>query len=198
MSSSSTSSPPPQTGLTSSMHKSFSKDETCSVTSSDYDGGDKKLPKSESTLSSEPDFERKIMRKSESSASDMSSVPEVRDQQQQQQPPLVLHNIVPTELTEEEILQQLSPEKKEHFETFVKPELAESDHTEEKLEEKDIPLRRQEVTIDKEQMVTRQIKGDILESEMDQQEESVMSDRFIEQKKKKKNCLLYTSPSPRD
>ena len=194
MSSSSTSSPPPPLG-SSAMQKSFSKEESCSVTSSEYEV-EKRIPKSESTISSEPDFERKIMRKSESTvsseyeqhivrkqestaSSDMSSVPEgpVRDQ-------LVLHNIIPTELTEEEILQQLSPEKKEHFDTFVKPELAESDHTEEKLEEKDIPTHRQEVTIDKEQMVTRQIKGDILESEMEQQEESVMSDRYIEQQKK--------------
>ena len=169
MSTSSSSSPPPMaSGI---MQKSFSKEESCNI------------PKSESTISSEPDFERRIIRKSESTASSDYEQARKQDICGGHPDQLVLHNIFPTELTEEEILQQLSPEKKEHFETFVRPELAESDHTDEKLEEKDIPLQRQSITIDKEQLVTRQIKGDILESEMDQQEESVMSDRFIDREK---------------
>lgn len=87
---------------------------------------------------------------------------------------------IKSEWTKEELAEQLTPERKEHFETFVKPAL-EEDSNESSMEDKKMPLHSERSSIDKDKFVTMQIKGDILESELDQQEESVMSEHFIEQ-----------------
>ena len=58
--------------------------------------------------------------------------------------PTPLERVIPHEMTKEELLQQLTPEKIGHFETFVKPEL-EDDEADGKgisMEEKSMPMVR--------------------------------------------------------
>ena len=117
-------------------------------------------------------FERQLSLSASVASSEMSGVRAVTDERN-----LVIQSIVPTELSQEEILQQISPEKKEHFDTFVKPELEESH--EQHLEEKTIPLSKEEVSIDKEKLVTMQIREGIVESELDQDEGAVMSSESL-------------------
>ncbi len=142
------------------------------------------------------------------SSSDYSMERELLGSGQAEKPqqPHVLPAVVPCELSEEEILQQISPEKKEHFDTFVAPSLQDEDSKDEALEEKAIPLTRQDVTIDKERLVTRQIKGDIFDSELEQHEDSVMtSDSILQEpttlepeEESFSKVLFVTAPSEED
>ncbi len=106
----------------------------------------------------------------------MSGIPEERAKVGSEQ--LVLQSAVPQELSDEEILQQISPEKKGHFDTFVAPSLEADDDAD--LEKKQIPLSKEEkVPVDKERMMTMQIKEEILDTELKHHEESVMTSESL-------------------
>ena len=84
---------------------------------------------------------------------------------------------------------QISPERKEHFDTFVRPSLSEDDDThgvKDMMEHKSIPSslekRDSRTSAEHEDLIQRQIKGDIFDMELDQKEEIVMSESLIQQK----------------
>ena len=99
---------------------------------------------------------------------------------------------VPIEITgsEQAINEQveIGPGRKEHFETFVRPSLSEDDDSRganDMMEHKAIPSslekRDSRSTIEQANLIQRQIKGDILDMELDQKEEIVMSESLIQQ-----------------
>ena len=81
-----------------------------------------------------------------------------------------------------EPFEKISPEKKEHFETFVKPSLEDTNTEAEDLEFKAIPSEKLETPIDQDKMITRQIKDGIVDMELEEGDEPVMTDSWIEKR----------------
>ena len=83
---------------------------------------------------------------------------------------------------DKDIFEQITPEQKEHFETFVKPSLEDTNTEGEDLEHKAIPSEKLETPIDQDKLITRQIKDDIVGMELQEGEEPVMTDSWIEKR----------------
>ena len=82
--------------------------------------------------------------------------------------------------TGSESQEKISPQKKEHFETFVKPSLDDTNTEAEDLEYKAIPSEKLDTPIDQDKMITRQIRDGIVDMELEQGDEPVMTDSWIE------------------
>ena len=84
--------------------------------------------------------------------------------------------------SDQDMFEEITPEKKEHFETFVKPSLEDTNTEAEDLEHKAIPSEKLETPIDQDQLITRQIKDGILDMELEEGDEPVMTDSWIEKR----------------
>ncbi len=127
------------------------------------------------------------MSSSDSISSSISGRDAKKSPQQDYPDPLIVQAAVPRELPEEEVLQQISPEKKSDYDTtFSAPTIASDDDGKEmeSLEEKQIPLNREDVSIDRERLVTMQIREGIIDSELEHHEESVMTSESLFQEAK--------------
>jgi hypothetical protein len=87
----------------------------------------------------------------------------------------------PTE-SEKEAYAKITPHRKEHFETFVKPSLDDTNTEAEDLEFKAIPSEKLETPIDQDRMITRQIKDGIVDMELEEGDEPVMMDSWIDKR----------------
>jgi hypothetical protein len=84
--------------------------------------------------------------------------------------------------SDQDLLPKITPEKKEHFETFVKPSLDDTNTEGEDLEHKAIPSEKLETPIDQDKLIARQIKDGILDMELEEGDEPVMTDSWIEKR----------------
>jgi len=75
---------------------------------------------------------------------------------------------------------ELSPKEKATFEAFVKPSMDESEDLVESFEHKPMPLKKQLQKINSTDLLHRQIKEDMYEQVMSQEDDSVMSESTIE------------------
>ena len=75
---------------------------------------------------------------------------------------------------------ELSPKEKATFEVFVKPALDENEDVIESFEHKPMPLKKQLIKINSTELLTRQIKEDMYEQVMSQEDDSLMSESTIE------------------
>ena len=82
--------------------------------------------------------------------------------------------------TDEPEQPELSPKEKATFEAFVKPALDESEDVVETFEHKPLPLKKQLQKINSTDLLHRQIKEDMYEQVMSQEDDSVMSESTIE------------------
>merc|ERR1712128_64233 len=82
--------------------------------------------------------------------------------------------------TDEPEKPELSPKEKATFEAFVKPALDENEVVVDTFEHKPMPLKKQLQKINSTDLLTRQIKEDMYEQVMSQEDDSVMSESTIE------------------
>lgn len=82
--------------------------------------------------------------------------------------------------TDEPEQPELSPKEKATFEAFVKPSLDESEDLVDTFEHKPMPLKKQLQKINSTDLLNRQIKEDMYEEVMSQEDDSVMSESTIE------------------